>query len=163
MLAKNASQATAKNRKKAQSPQSEPQATPAPATAGEPTPKMLTAGKLAEMLYYYQAVVRGVYDGDTITVDIDLGMHNWVHGEKVRLLRINAQELKGATHEAGAAARDYLRSLVEGKQIVLETYKDDKEKYGRYLAEVWVADESGHYFNINDRMVQAGQAAYKAY
>lgn len=161
MLAKNASQVAGPRRRKAPKPESAPQA--APLAAGEPTIKTLTAAKLAEMLYYYQAVVRSVYDGDTMTVDIDLGMHNWVHGEKVRLLRINAQELKGATHEAGLAARDYLRSLVEGKPIVIETYKDDKEKYGRYLAEVWVADESGHYFNVNDRMVQAGQAAYKTY
>lgn len=127
------------------------------------TVKTLSAAKLSETLYYYQAIVRSVYDGDTLTVDIDLGMHNWVHGEKLRLLRINAPELKGPTRTAGAAARDFLRSLVDGKAIVIETYKDDKEKYGRYLAEVWVQDDGERYFNVNDRMVKEGHAAYKEY
>ena len=123
----------------------------------------MSAAKLASTLYFYQAIVRAVYDGDTMTVDIDLGMHNWVHGEKLRLLRINAPELRGATHQKGEEARDFLRSMVDGKEIVIETYKDDKEKYGRYLAEIWVADEQGRYYNVNDRMVKEGHAAYKDY
>jgi micrococcal nuclease len=133
------------------------------AASQRPTVKTITAAKLSSSLYYYQATVRSVYDGDTMTVDIDLGLHVWLHGEKLRLLRINAPELRGSTHEAGAAARDFLRSLVEGKSIVIETFKDDKEKYGRYLAEVWVADEKGRYFNVNDRLVKEGYAEYKEY
>ena len=43
-------------------------------------------------LYRYRALVRSVYDGDTCTVDIDLGLGCWVHGEKIRLYRINAPE-----------------------------------------------------------------------
>jgi micrococcal nuclease len=127
------------------------------------TVKTLSATKLADSLYYYQAVVRSVYDGDTLTVDIDLGMNNWVHGEKLRLLRINTPEVKGETRAAGFAARDFLRSLIDGKTIVIETYKDDKEKYGRYLAEVWVQDDNKRYFNVNDRMVKEGHAEYKEY
>jgi micrococcal nuclease len=87
----------------------------------------------------------------------------WVHGEKVRLLRINAPELKGDTKTEGIKSRDQLRSLVDGKQIVIRTHKDDKEKYGRYLAEVWLLDPSGNYTNINDQLVQGGFAAHKDY
>ena len=29
-------------------------------------------------LYTYKAIVTSVYDGDTCTVDIDLGLHIWV-------------------------------------------------------------------------------------
>jgi micrococcal nuclease len=36
-------------------------------------------------LYNYKAVVTSVYDGDTCTVDIDLGLHTWIRGEKSRL------------------------------------------------------------------------------
>jgi micrococcal nuclease len=32
-------------------------------------------------LYHYRAIVRSVYDGDTCTVDLDLGLHTWVNGE----------------------------------------------------------------------------------
>ena len=29
-------------------------------------------------LYHYRAIVTEVYDGDTLTVDLDLGFHVWV-------------------------------------------------------------------------------------
>jgi micrococcal nuclease len=114
-------------------------------------------------LYHYKAIVRSAYDGDTITVDIDLGLHTWVHGEKLRLYRINAPELTGATKAAGRASRDFLRSIVIDKEIFIETIKDEREKYGRYLAEVWLQDADGVWQNINDMMVQAGHAVYATY
>ena len=38
-------------------------------------------------LYNYKAIVTSVYDGDTCTVDIDLGLHSWIRGEKLRLAK----------------------------------------------------------------------------
>jgi micrococcal nuclease len=114
-------------------------------------------------LYHYKAIVRAVYDGDTITVDIDLGMHSWIHEEKLRLYRINAPELTGTTKVAGRAARDFLRNMVDGKEIYVETIKDQREKYGRYLAEVWLQNEDGSWLNVNDLLVQMGHARYAEY
>ena len=59
-------------------------------------------------LYHYRAVVTDVYDGDTVTVDVDLGFHVWVHGEKIRLAHIDAPERKGATKAEGLASGDFL-------------------------------------------------------
>jgi endonuclease YncB( thermonuclease family) len=39
-------------------------------------------------------------------------------------------------------AKDWLQAKVEGKKVYLKTYKD-KEKFGRYLAEVFMEDPSG--------------------
>ncbi len=114
-------------------------------------------------LYHYRAIVRSVYDGDTLTVDMDLGLHTWVHGEKLRLYRINAPELTGSSKVAGRASRDYLRSIVDGKEIFIETIKDQREKYGRYLAEVWLQNADESWQNINDLMVQMGHAVYAEY
>ncbi len=114
-------------------------------------------------LYHYRATVRSVYDGDTITVDLDLGLHTWIRGEKLRLYRINAPELTGASKVAGRASRDYLRSVLNDKEVFVETIKDEREKYGRYLAEVWLQAEDGSWLNINDQMVQMGHAAYAEY
>ena len=36
-------------------------------------------------MYQYNAVIRKVIDGDTIEIDIDLGLTIWVHNEKIRL------------------------------------------------------------------------------
>jgi micrococcal nuclease len=118
-------------------------------------------------LYNYKARVTGVYDGDTCTVDIDLGLHTWIHEEKLRLHRIDAPEVRGIERPAGLAARDFLQSLILGKEVHLETIKDQEEKYGRYLAEIFVQQttpEGGEiWVNVNDLMVQNGHAVYKDY
>ena len=46
-------------------------------------------------MYEYRAFVRKVYDGDTITVDIDLGFDVVLKAQKIRLVRINAPEVRG--------------------------------------------------------------------
>jgi len=114
-------------------------------------------------LYQYRAFVTKVYDGDTITVEIDLGFNSFIKGEKVRLNRINAPEITGNTREKGLLARDYLRSLILEKEILLETIKDKKGKYGRYLGEIFVKDINENWININDQLVEKGFANYKDY
>jgi micrococcal nuclease len=116
-----------------------------------------------KLLYHYIANVVDVYDGDTCTVDIDLGLHTWIKGEKVRLNRINAPELRGAERAKGLKSRDFLRSLILNKQLVIETIRDKKGKYGRYLGEIWLVDEKGKSININDKMVTNGFAKYQKY
>ena len=76
---------------------------------------------MEEHLFHYRAVVSYVYDGDTVTVDIDLGMKTWVLGEKLRLLRINAPELRGVERPDGLLSRDFLRSQIDGKDIFVQT------------------------------------------
>jgi endonuclease YncB( thermonuclease family) len=46
-------------------------------------------------LYTYKAQITEVYDGDTVTADIDLGFHTWRRDEKLRLYEINAPEMRG--------------------------------------------------------------------
>ena len=114
-------------------------------------------------LYHYRAVVQSVYDGDTCTVDIDLGLRAWVRGEKIRLHRINAPEVRGKERQAGLLSRDFLRSQIDGKPVLVQTLKDKKGKYGRYLGEIWLESPSGELVNMNDRMVEEGFAVYKDY
>lgn len=104
-------------------------------------------------MYTYSAKVTSVYDGDTITVDIDLGFRFTVRSLKIRLYGINTPEVKGPTHDAGVAARDALRERVLGKTIILHTLKDAQEKYGRWLGIVEIDGE-----NINDWLVHNGFA-----
>ncbi len=113
-------------------------------------------------LYHYKANVVSVYDGDTIHADIDLGLYSWRKKEKIRLARINAPELRGAEKEKGHAARDYLRSRILGKDILLETIKDRRGKWGRFLGDIWL-NEKGTWVNVNDEMVEKGFAKYVTY
>ena len=112
---------------------------------------------MKKTLYHYRAIVTKVYDGDTCTVDIDLGLRAWLRGEKIRLRRINAPELRKESREAGLRSRDFLRELILGKEIILETIKDRRGLYGRYLGEIWLLKD-GQYVNINDIMVEQGYA-----
>jgi micrococcal nuclease len=112
--------------------------------------------------YYYRAVVISVYDGDTCTVDIDLGLNTWIRNEKLRLYRINAPELRGNEKQKGLTARDFLRNKIDQKEIMIHTFKDKKGKYGRYLADIWLK-EMDEWVNINDLMVSSGHAEYKEY
>jgi micrococcal nuclease len=115
------------------------------------------------VLYHYRAKVTEVYDGDTCTVEIDLGLHTFLKNEKIRLNRINAPEVKGAEKEKGIKSRDFLRKQILKKDIVLETIKDQDEKYGRYLGEIHLETKPGNFININDLLVEKGFAEYKKY
>lgn len=114
-------------------------------------------------LYYYRAVINEVYDGDTCKANIDLGMATWLHNEPLRLSRINAPEVRGTERPAGLRSRDFLSGMITGKEVIIQTIKDRKEKYGRYLAEIWLKNESGNWININDLLVEKGYAVYQDY
>jgi len=115
-----------------------------------------------DSLYFYNAKVRRIYDGDTIFLDIDLGLSMNLRNEKIRLARINTPELRGAEKPAGLAARDFLINLISRKNILLETIKDKKGKFGRYLGEIWIETDNG-FENVNDLLVKNGHAEYVTY
>lgn len=90
-----------------------------------------------------------VYDGDTLNVDIDLGFDVWMKNQTVRLYGINAPEMKGKDKPFGEKTRDRLKEIVLNKEIILETIKDKKEKYGRWLGIITFENK-----NINDLLLE---------
>lgn len=113
-------------------------------------------------LYTYRAHCTRAYDADTITVDVDLGMHVTLHGITLRLSRINAPEVRGEERPEGLIARDFLRELVLDRDVLIQTFKDSKGKYGRYIAEIWI-DHGGGLTNVSDYLVENGHAEYVDY
>lgn len=105
-------------------------------------------------LYTYRAHIVAVYDGDTVTVDIDLGFSVVLRGQSVRLARINSPEVRGSSADLGIKSRDALRSKILGKSVVLRTVRDAKEKYGRWLGEIWLDEQC-----INDWLLAEGLAS----
>ena len=98
-----------------------------------------------------------VYDGDTITLTIDLGF-NIKKREKIRFYGINAPELKGVERPDGIISKTFLKSLIDdaiykNKNIYLKTMKDSQEKYGRYLGVLFIED-----LNVNLKLVEEGLA-----
>lgn len=113
---------------------------------------------MAKFQYWYKAKVTDVYDGDTITVDIDLGFGITMHKQKIRLYGINAPEVRGEERDAGLITREHLRAAILGREIVLNSYKDKTGKFGRFLAFIYCDS-----ININDQMVRLGLAEYRVY
>jgi len=109
------------------------------------------------MDYKYKAYVKGVYDGDTITCDIDCGFGIKYSGQKIRLYGINTPELRGEDRLKGIEVRDILREKILGKWIILKTIKDKKGKYGRYLG-IILKEENGEIVNINKWLKDNGYA-----
>lgn len=105
-------------------------------------------------MFEYNAICVSAYDGDTVTVDIDLGFNIWMRGEKVRLFGINTPEVRGPEREEGLKVRDWLRKQIVDKEITLKTHKShNKGKYGRWLGEIILDGE-----NLNQTMLANGMA-----
>lgn len=113
-----------------------------------------------EIFYRYKAFITEVYDGDTCTADIDLGFGIWMKKQKLRLLGINTPELRGEEREIGLEARDYVRSLILNKEVIVESEKDKSGKYGRWLATIWLYndEEDGELVNLNEHLLEEGIA-----
>lgn len=109
-------------------------------------------------MYEYRALLVRVIDGDTLVVDIDLGLHTWRKGEVIRLAGVDCPE---RNTEAGRAATVFTQGQVgpAGSELVIITHKDRTEKYGRWLAEVWTSGHaSGVEHPLGRLLVEAGHA-----
>jgi micrococcal nuclease len=114
-------------------------------------------------------LVKRVIDGDTFELE---------NKERVRMLGIDTPEKwesnklerdvertgqdKKTIQKLGSLASDYVKKLIEGKQVVLlpEPNYEDKDKYGRLLRYVYFEDGTF----INKKIVEDGYAnAYRSY
>lgn len=112
-------------------------------------------------MYEYAGTVIRVVDGDTLHVEVDLGM-NIRTDMSLRLYGINAPE---KDTQAGRDAKEVLELLLPvSRLVIVRTFKDRREKYGRYLATVWLKGDDmpmSHEAldgSVNERMVKEGHA-----
>lgn len=113
-------------------------------------------------LYRYAATVTNVYDGDTITATVDLGLNLHLHDRKIRLWGINTPEVRGPQRPQGLPVADHVRSLIDGAEIIIHTHRDSTGRYGRLLAEVFHHTNDG-WANLNQELVDAGMAELDTY
>ena len=92
---------------------------------------------MLDFLYHYKMTVTKVVDGDTVYGDVDLGFNIGFKKMEFRLSGINTPETKGATREAGLTSKKFVEDAILNKEVIIVTKKDGKEKYGRYLAEIF--------------------------
>jgi micrococcal nuclease len=104
--------------------------------------------------YLYDCRIVAWTDGDTLVVDCGLGFR-LTFRQAVRLYGSNAPELHGATREAGLAALNFAAALAPpGSAVAVESYKNGREKFGRWLAKVTLPDGR----DVSAAMIAAGHA-----
>ena len=74
-----------------------------------------------------------------------------------RLSGINAPKTKGDSRDAGLQSKQFVTDAVMGKEVIIVTKKDTKEKYGRYLAEVFFL-VGAEWVSLNKTLLDKGLA-----
>lgn len=105
-------------------------------------------------MFQYRATVIEIHDGDTFKLDIDLGLEVWLRGQKLRLAHADAPEL--STPEGKTALYWVSEAMPVGSTVTIDTTRaeGDKEKYGRWLAQVTLPDGE----DLATLMIGAGHA-----
>jgi len=98
-------------------------------------------------VYEYNAEVKKVVDGDSLHLEIDLGLETY-RLINVRLAHVDCPEMNT---EAGKAAKQFTHDwiVMNGPTFKVHTTKDKKEKYGRYLVDVFA--KNGECLNVELR------------
>jgi micrococcal nuclease len=118
--------------------------------------------------YIFRGKSLNVVDGDTIDVQMDLGF-GLSTTQRLRFWGVDTPEKNARNpHERDRAyaAMEFTAQMVEGKDLMIQTYKTDV--FGRYLAKVFVPQEdiletTGEiseqtYICLNDLLIQEGFA-----
>lgn len=105
------------------------------------------------------ATVTRVVDGDTAHVTLADG-----RGERVRFIGMDAPESTTRLETLGREATLYTRERIKGREVFLEADVEERDRYGRFLAYVWLvmptrADEADvRQHMLNGRMIVDGFA-----
>lgn len=108
--------------------------------------------------YQYWGRVSRIVDADTLDLDVDLGFNTCVSG-RFRLLGLNAPEIFGVRHDSdeyrlGSEAMEFVCSLLSPPDWVeVMVFQGQREKYGRWLCEVFIDGES-----LNEQLLITGHA-----
>ena len=103
--------------------------------------------KMGRSRYSYACKIAKVVDGDTIDVDIDLGLDQWAHNQRVRLVGIDTPESrtrdkleKTFGQLAAGTVMDFFEVAEKnGSPLLLKTAKKGTGKYGRLLGDFYSA------------------------
>ncbi len=105
--------------------------------------------------HLYPSKVERVIDGDTIVVDLHLGLGVVLDDQYIRFYGIDARETRGEEREKGLEAKEYLEErLKEGNieiEIRSEWGQNGKGSFGRWLGIVYVDG-----MNVNAEMMEKG-------
>lgn len=94
--------------------------------------------------YVFWAEMDRVVDGNTLSLNLDLGFGVWVHKQSIALLAADGTipQDEAARQMDQARAKKLRELLAESTDIVVRTIRDKETKPPRYLATIWADGES---------------------
>jgi len=113
--------------------------------------------------YIYRAKLERVVDGDTVDALIDVGFDIWVK-KRIRFMGVDAWESRTRDLEEkkkGLAAKARVIELLQetsSKPGYFRLKSHGVGKYGRELGEIFIQDEKGKQYNINEQLKIEGHA-----
>ena len=113
--------------------------------------------------YIYRAKLDMIIDGDTVDALIDVGFDIWFK-KRIRFKGIDTWESRTRNldeKKKGLAAKKRLEELlleVSSKPGFFRIKSYGLGKYGRVLGEIFIMDEAGVQWNINDTLITEGHA-----
>lgn len=107
------------------------------------------------MIYEYKAKLSRIVDGDTVWLFVDLGFKVTAELE-FRLYGLNTPEVVGEQKVAGLLAKGELERLLGLGELRVVTTKADK--YGRWLATLYMSQPDGTTVNVNQALLDSGFA-----
>ena len=113
--------------------------------------------------YIYRGKLERVVDGDTIDALIDVGFDIWIK-KRIRYKGIDTWESrtrdlveKAKGLEAKARNKELLME-VSSKSGYFRLKSHGVGKYGRVLGEIFIEDNEGKQYNINETLISEGHA-----
>ena len=113
--------------------------------------------------YIYKGKLERVVDGDTIDAMIDVGFNTWVR-KRIRYVGIDTWESRTRDldeKKKGLAAKARNKELLEevsSKSGYFRLKSHGVGKYGRVLGEIYIMDNDGKQYNINETLKAEGHA-----
>lgn len=108
-----------------------------------------------DLLYTYKAFVQKFIDADTFHLEFRLGFGQ-VREETIRLKGIDCPEMN--TPE-GRRAKKFVEDTLSGcEYITVKSVRTRKEKWGRYLGDVFFLDAKGKQVYLNNLLLEKGLA-----
>ena len=106
--------------------------------------------------YEYWAKVERVVDGDTVDLLVSLGFELEMR-IRVRLLGVDTPEIHNVRHDsaeykAGTEAKNFVSQILpKGRWVEIKVYSGPREKYGRWIGEIFVDGRS-----LNEQLLEKG-------
>jgi len=116
-------------------------------------------------MYTYNATLLDVTDGDTIKVRIDMGFRVSCE-QSIRINMVDTPEMfSGSIEERaeGRKAKAYLQQLLADNPLTLVTWKDARQSFNRWCADVFINYGTPTEKDIAKTMVQAGFEKQETY